>query len=58
MSGFVSGHWVRLGENSGASMILFESGEAAQAARERMTANPPPHVTPISIEVGEVQAHA
>ena len=23
--GFVSGHWVKLDENTGASMILFES---------------------------------
>ncbi len=57
MPGFVSGHWVKLGENTGASMILFESEEAAQAAKERFEANPPPTVTPISIEVGEVQEH-
>ena len=25
MPGFISGHWVRLGEKSGASMILFET---------------------------------
>lgn len=57
MPGFVSGHWVKLGENTGASMILFESEEAAQAAKERFEANPPPTVTPISIEVGEVLEH-
>jgi hypothetical protein len=58
MPGFVSGHWVRLGENTGTSMLLFESEEAAQAAKERMMENPPPMVTPISLEVGEVQAQA
>jgi hypothetical protein len=56
--GFVSGHWVRLGETDGASMIVFESEEAAQAAAELFRTNPPPTVTPISIEVGEVQEHA
>ena len=30
MPGFISGHWVRLGEKAGASMILFESEEAAR----------------------------
>ena len=57
MPGFISGHWVKLGEDSGASMILFETEEAAQAAKERFGANPPPTVTPISIEVGEVLEH-
>ena len=33
MPGFVSGHWVKLGENDGASMIIFETEEAAQAAK-------------------------
>lgn len=56
--GFVSGYWVRLGESNGASMIVFESEEAAQAAAEMFRTNPPPTVTPISIEVGEVQQHA
>ena len=56
--GFISGHWVRLGETSGASMIVFETEEAAQTAAEMFRTNPPPAVTPISIEVGEVQEHA
>jgi heme-degrading monooxygenase HmoA len=56
--GFISGHWVRLGETEGASMIVFESEEAAQAAAEMFRTNPPPTVTPVSIEVGEVQEHA
>ena len=56
--GFVSGHWVRLGETSAASMIVFESEEGAQAAAEIFRTNPPPTVTPTSIEVGEVQEHA
>jgi hypothetical protein len=36
MPGFVSGHWVTLGETSGASMIVFESEEAAQKAAEML----------------------
>jgi len=55
--GFISGHWVRLGEKAGASMILFESEEAAQAGKQRMETCSSPVVTPISIEVGEVQEH-
>ena len=58
MPGFVTGHWVKLGENSGASMIIFETEEAARAAKERFEADPPPSVTPVSIEIGEVQEHA
>ena len=58
MPGFVTGHWVRLGENSGASMVVFETEEAARAAKERFESAPPPSVTPISVEVGEVQEHA
>ena len=56
--GFVSGHWVRLGETEGASMIIFETEEAALAAKERFLSSPPPAVTPVSVEVGEVQEHA
>jgi hypothetical protein len=55
--GFVGGYWVKLDEKTGASMILFESEEAAQAAVEWARANPAAMVTPISIEIGEVQAH-
>ena len=58
MPGFVTGYWVRLGETSGASMIVFETEEAARMAKERFEANPPPMVTPINLEIGEVQEHA
>ena len=39
-------------------MIIFETEEAARAAKERFEADPPPSVTPVSIEIGEVQEHA
>jgi hypothetical protein len=58
--GFVTAHWVRLGEDSGTSMIIFESEEAAQAAAEQLRTNPPPEsaVTINSIEIGEVVEQA
>jgi hypothetical protein len=54
--GFVSGHWVRLGENSGTSMLVFESEDAARGAAEMLRSNPPggEFITIDSIEVGEV----
>jgi hypothetical protein len=58
MPGFVTGHWVKLDENTGASMIVFETEEAARAAKERFESDPPPSVTPVSLEIGEVQEHA
>jgi hypothetical protein len=54
--GFVSAQWVRLDENTGTSMLTFESEEAARAAAEQLRTNPPGGgaVTINSIEVGEV----
>ena len=57
MPGFVSGHCTNFHENGGASMIIFETEEAARAAKERFEIDPPPSVTPVSIEIGEVQEH-
>ena len=58
--GFVTAHWVKLGENSGTSMLIFESEEVAQAAAEELRSNPPPGdaVSINSIEIGEVVEHA
>jgi hypothetical protein len=54
--GFVSAQWVMLDENTGTSMLTFESEEAAQAAAEQLRTNPPggAAITINSIEVGEV----
>ena len=54
--GFVAAQWVKLDENTGTSMVTFETEEAAQAAAEQLRANPPPAdaVTIDSIEIGEV----
>ena len=58
--GFVTAHWVKFGNNRGASMLIFESEEAAQGAAEQLRTNPPPAgaVTINSVEVGEVVEHA
>ena len=58
MPGFVSGHWVRLGENEGASMIGIPDRGGGAGRKERFLSSPPPSVTPVSVEVGEVQEHA
>jgi hypothetical protein len=55
--GFVTGHWTRKG-NTGVSMVIFESEEAAQGASERIRANPPDGVTVDDVEVREVVANA
>jgi hypothetical protein len=54
--GFVAAQWVRLDENTGTSMLTFETEEAARAAAEQIRANPPggDAITIGSIEVGEV----
>ena len=58
--GFVTAHWVRLGESSGTAMLIFESEALAQAAAEQLSKNPPPAdaVTIDSVELGEVVEHA
>ncbi|MDQ3866950.1 MAG: hypothetical protein M3304_09015 [Actinomycetota bacterium] len=54
--GFVAAQWVRLNENTGTSMLTFESEEAARAAVERLRNNPPPAdaLTIDSVQIGEV----
>jgi hypothetical protein len=54
--GFVSGQWVRVGENAGTGVITFESEDAARRGAEYLRSNPPPAdvVTVNSIETGEV----
>jgi hypothetical protein len=58
--GFVGAHWVRLDENTGTAMLVFESEEAARAAAEQLRTNPPAGaaVTINTIEVGEVVERA
>ena len=55
--GFVTGHWTRKG-NTGLSMVIFESEEAANGASERVRDNVPDGVTIDDVEVRPVLAHA
>lgn len=55
--GFVTGHWTRK-DNSGMSMIIFDSEEAANGMSEQIASAIPDDVTLESIEVREVVAHA
>ena len=55
--GFVAGHWTRK-ENTGLSMVVLGSEDAAKGASEQVPAMLPDGVTLESIEVREVVAHA
>jgi hypothetical protein len=57
--GFVSGHWVNLG-NEGTSMVVFESEDAAKQWAEGTSDDAPPaEIVEInSVEIGEVEAQA
>jgi hypothetical protein len=58
--GFVTGHWVRVDENTGTAMMVFESEQAARTVAEQLRTNPPAgeFVTIDRIEVGEVVERA
>ena len=56
MPGLVAGYWTRSG-NSGLSMVVFDSEEAANTAGERVPSFIPDAVTLESVEVREVVAH-
>jgi hypothetical protein len=53
----VAGYWTRK-ENTGLSMVVFDSEDAANGAKERVPGMLPDGVTLESIEVREVVAHA
>ncbi len=55
--GFVAGYWTKK-DNTGLSMIVFESEDAARAASERIPGTVPEGVTLEDVEVREVVAHA
>jgi hypothetical protein len=55
--GFVAGYWTRK-DDSGLSMAVFESEEAANSAREQLPNTVPDTVTVESVEVREVVASA
>ena len=55
--GFVNGYWTRK-DDTGLSMILFESEEAANNASERIPSTVPDAVDLEGVEVREVVANA
>jgi hypothetical protein len=58
--GFVAGYWTRSDDNSGMSMIVFESEDAANGAAQMIQSqgSPSDAVTFEGVEVREVVAHA
>jgi hypothetical protein len=58
--GFVTGYWLRSGDDQGLSILVCESEEAAQALAEQVKSGGPPSDTVDldSVEVREVVAHA
>ncbi|HEY6399452.1 MAG TPA: hypothetical protein VIX82_18560 [Solirubrobacteraceae bacterium] len=57
MPGFVAGYWTRTDE-SGLSMVIFESEENARAGSEQVPSMLPDDATLEANEVREVVAHA
>ena len=55
--GFVAGYWTRK-DNTGVSMVIFESEEQAQGMADRLPTMVPEHVSLDGVEVREVAAHA
>ena len=53
----MTGYWTRK-DNTGLSMVVFESEEAATTASEMVPSLVPDTVTLESVEVREVAAHA
>ena len=55
--GFVAGYWTRK-DNTGLSMIIFDSEDAANQASEQIPSMIPDAVTLDDVELREVAAHA
>jgi hypothetical protein len=55
--GFVAGYWTRR-DDTGLSMLVFESEEAAQAVAGQIESPDPDAVVMDDVEVREVVAHA
>ncbi len=55
--GFQAGYWTRSGD-SGVSLVVFNSKDAANAAAEQVRSVAPEGVTVEDVEVREVVAHA
>lgn len=58
--GFVAGYWVRLPDDRGVSVVVFESEDAAKTTAQQVQSGGPPNdaVTFDRVEVGEIVANA
>jgi len=56
--GFVAGYWMEPADDTGYSIVLFDSEEHARAAAPPEGASPAPGVTVVRSEFREVIAHA
>jgi len=56
--GFVSGYWIALSDQKGASIAVFDSEDQAKALEAQAQSAPAGPVKIESIAVGEVVAHA
>ena len=57
LPGFITGYWTRK-DNTGLTMLIFESEHAANAMSQHAEATVPPAMTFKNVEVREVAAHA
>jgi hypothetical protein len=55
--GFIAGYWTRK-DNTGLSMIIFDSEDAANRASDQVPSMIPDAVTLDDVEIREVAAHA
>ncbi len=56
--GFVAGYWVRVEEDQGTSMVVFDSEDAARGMADQIPTPPADAATINSIRVGEVVMQA
>jgi hypothetical protein len=57
LPGFVTGYWT-VKENTGLTMLVFDSEDSANAMSQGAEATVPPAMAFIDVEVREVAAHA
>jgi hypothetical protein len=56
--GFIAGYWVRLSDEQGTAMLVFESEEAARNARGNVSRGERTAASIDEVLLGEVVAHA
>ena len=56
--GFIAGYWVRVSDDTGTSVVVFESEEAARNASEKISRGDRTAASIDEVLLGEVVAHA